>query len=375
MAGASLTRCQFTRGAMSIVVDVMAERRWVAPITGEAGEATIRLPRESAANDPVYLDHDGGSLVRILSEGGCGAWSGVVVDIDDTDPGLLTLTAYQPGKLLGKRIVSGLQSLTNVSAGLCATQTLNAALAGVRGLSVRYGPFEGAVLDGTFDPNGDAWSGITALMDASDGELHITEGGDCQWVGPLACGRRYDTLLIEGGNFQDVQYQTSIQNRVAEVTSGTGPDEFTARRGDAARDGWPAQASIDGGAQVAQRELEARSAATVTISGGVTSEHWSIRERDYVAVLVPRAGGSGRMHRCRVLARSLADGDHLMRLELQVVRPVAATTITGSGAGGRQRPAQRASADGSSGSFAQRWAWLLKAIFSSDDGQRRTRVH
>jgi hypothetical protein len=224
-------------------------------------------------------------------------------------------------------------------------------------------PFEGGVLsEREFDPNGDAWGGLTALMDASDGELHIATGGEIEWCGPLANASRYDVLLVEGSGFQDVTYTTSIQNRVSEVTSGEGPSEFTARSGDAALDGWPAQATVDGNAATAQRELEARSQSSITISGGVTSGHWSIRERDFVQVLIPRAGFGGRMHRCRVLARSLADGDHLMRLELQVMQPVAPTTITSAGAGARQRPPMRAASDLSAGSFAQLFALIKRKL-------------
>lgn len=357
----SLSRVQLTRGARSVTVDAPSSRRWVAAITGEAGEATVTLPRGSMANDSAYIDYDGGSLVRIISEGGCGAWSGIVTGIDDSDPHVLALTAHQPAILLGKRVISGQSPLVNVTAGMCATRVLQAALDGVRGLSLVHTPFEGGVLSGsTFDLNGNAWSMLTALMDASDGELHITEGGEVRWIGALAGGSRYDPLLVAGGNFQEVQYRTTITDRVSEVMRGEGADQYTARSGDAARSGWPGQLSIDGTAQAAQQELEARSASTVVIAGGVTSAHWSIRERDTVAVLVPNAGGGGRTHRCRVLGRSLADGEHLMKLELQVVRAVAPTTVVSAGAGGRMRPAQRASADALSGSLAQRFGVLFR---------------
>lgn len=358
-----LSRVWFQNGVNAMAADAMCERRWVALVSGEAGEATIRLPRNSDAASSLFIDPEGGSVVRILSNGGCGEWQGVVVDVDDSDANLLIITAYQSGKLLGRRIVNRPGTLVNVSAGYSATVVLTESLSGIRGLSIVNDPFEGGVLsEREFDPNGDAWGGLTALMDASDGEVHITAGGDVNWCGPLAYAGRYDPLLVEGGNLQDVAYTSSIQNRVSEVTAGEGPQQFTARSGDAARDGWPAQGTVDGTAATAQRELEARSQASITISGGVTSEHWSIRERDFVQVLVPRAGFGGRMHRCRVLSRSLTDGDHLMRLELQVIQPVAPTTITGSGAGARQRPPQRASDDLSSGSFAQLFALIRRKL-------------
>jgi hypothetical protein len=198
----------------------------------------------------------------------------------------------------------------------------------------------------------------------------VSATGICEWAGPLV-GRRYDVLLVEGGNFHEVRYGTSTQDRVAQVTAGDGPDQYTARRGDAAVGNWSAQATIDGSASAAQRELEARSSPVVTISGGVTSEYWDIREHDYISVLVPRAGRTGRIHRCRVLARSLADGDRLMRLVLQVIRPVPTALITGSGAGARQRPPQRPSSDGAMGTFAQAFKLLLRTLGMSGVGRDR----
>lgn len=361
--GTSLTRVLFTRGTNSVVVDAPADRRWVLTAAGESGEASIRLPRDSAAASTTYINPAGGSRVTILSEGGCGEWQGIVLDVDDSDPHTLTLTAYQPAKLLGQRGVQRGGVIRNVSAGYNATIVLREALTGVRGLSIPYAPFEGGVLgERDFDPNGDAWGGLMALMDASDGEVHITTAGEINWCGPLAYANRYDTLLIDGGNLQDVSYQTNMQNRVSEVTSGDGMGAYTARRGDPAMDGWPAQAMTDGNAQTAQRELEARSEPSIMIAGGVTSDHWSIRERDFVNVLIPRAQFGGRLHRCRVLARSLADGDHLMRLELQVMQQIAPTTIAGVGAGARQKPPQRATSDGRAGSFAQTWAQMRARI-------------
>ncbi len=356
--GTSLTRCQFTRGAKSITVDAPAERRWVAPITGEAGEATIRLPRNSPAASTDYIAPDGGSLVWILSEGDCGIWGGIIVDVDDSDPNTLLLTAYQPAKLLGRRYVDRSEYMMDVSAGLAASVLLRESLTGVRGLTMGATTFEGGVIDGDFRLRGDAWSGLTTLMDNSDGELHISATGEIHWCGSLAFADRYDTLLIAGSNLRDVSYTTSIQERASEVYSGEGRDAWVSRAAGAALDGWPAQVTVSGGPQAAQRELEARSRAAITISGGVTSDHWDIRERDFVNVMVPEAGFGGRTHRCRVLARSLADGDELMQLELQVIQPRAAVSL--SGAGGRQRPAQRASEEGLSGSFAQVFGMLTR---------------
>jgi hypothetical protein len=317
----------------------------------------------------MYLAPSGGSLIRILSEGNSGAWSGIAVRPDYSDPQMIVITAYQYGKLLTRQQVERVAEIRNTSAGYAATVLLREVVDRVRYLSMPNAPFEGGILAGqSFSPNGDAWSGLMALMNGSDGEVHVTNGGEVNWCGPLAYARRYDTLLIADGNFHRWSYSGSIENRVSEVVAGSGPEQYTARRGDAARDGWPGQIAIDGSASAAQRELEARSQETITIRGGVTSEHWSIRERDFVQVAVPRAGFTGRTHRCRVLARSLADGDELMMLDLEVVRPVVSTAV--SGAGARQRPSWRPGLDGSGGSIAQQFALLLRVLGDGDTRQR-----
>jgi hypothetical protein len=361
----SLSRITFTRGNRSITVDAPSERRWVAAVTGDVGDAVIRLPRSSLAASSLYVAR--GSTVRIHSEGNCGEWFGIIVDTDESDMNELILNAFQPGKLLGGRYVDRNEYIVNASAGLAASVLLREALTGVRGLTMGESSYEGGVMDGAFRLRGDAWGGLSTLMDNSDGEVHITSGGEMSWCGSLASARRYDTLLIAGGNLQDVSYQTSIQNQASEVFSGDGADTFVARSGDVARVGWPAQVTIEGNAQAAQRELEARSLPALVIEGGVTSDHWSIRERWFVQVLIPHAEFGGRLHRCRVLARSLSDSDHLMRLELHVIQPTVAVSI--SGAGSRQRPPQRPSSDSAglsgTGSFIQVYGLLKRLVIET----------
>jgi hypothetical protein len=52
-----------------------------------------------------------------------------------------------------------------------------------------------------------------------------------------------------------------------------------------------------------------------------------------------------------------------MDLELQVIQPVAAVSI--SGAGGRARPAQRASSLSGGGSFVQVWGLLKQVVIET----------
>jgi len=327
----------------------------------------MTLPRSSPAATATYIDPDGGSIVSIASQGGCGTWRGVILPID-YDGVTIQLTALQMGAILGRRILTRSAVVANVTAGYVVSVILREALAGVGGLGVTHGPFEGGDHVASYSLDGqDAWGALSEMMDQSDGEIHINaDTGEIIWVGSLAASPRYDPLLIAGGNLRDVSYQTDATNRLAEVVATFGDERYTARRGETAAGGWPTQARVSsetGGAGMiaaATAELEQRTLPAVSISGSVTSAHWAIRERQYVRVIVPWARFTGATHVCRVLARSISDDSPLMPLELQVIPEVAATTVV-PGAGARVRPPQRTGPDRlHSGSFAQQFRRLQR---------------
>jgi len=362
-----MAACTFTNGTASITVDVPASREWRVATTGSVGQATMTLLRSSPAATSTYIDPDGGSIVSIASQGGCGIWRGVILPIA-YDGATIQMTALQMGAILGRRIMTRSTAVTNVTAGYVVSVILREALAGVGGLAVTAGSFEGGDHIATYALDGqDAWGALTEMMNQSDGEIDINaETGEIIWIGSLAAAPRYDPLLIAGGNLRDVSYQTDATNRLAEVVATFGNERYTARRGETAAGGWPAQARVaaktggPGLIAAATAELEQRALPAVSISGSVTSADWAIRERQYVRVIVPWARFTGATHVCRVLARSVDDSSPLMTLQLQVIPEVAATTVT-SGAGARVRPPQRTGPDRlHSGSFAQQFRQLQR---------------
>lgn len=357
----------FINGANTITVEAPASRSWRMAGTGSPGEATISLPRGSAAASPTYIDPDGGSVVRIASQGGCGSWTGVILPIEE-DGRTIELRSVQMWAILSRRHPTRAGTLAHVTAGYVASVILREALAGVAGLGVTNAPFEGGAHIAEFTLDGtDAAGMLSSLMDLSDGELHIDpDSGRIDWCGALAYASRYPTLLIAGGNLHGARYRTDATNRVAEVTATNGTERYTARRGDAAAGGWPAQARVSsdhaGAALVAiaTAELHERAGPAVAISGSVGPNDWAIRERNHVRVLVPWGRMTGATHTCRVLGRSLDDGAPLMGVELQVLPELPGTTIT-PGAGARQRPPQRTSRDRlHGGSFAQQFLALKR---------------
>lgn len=355
----------FVNGTQSVTVDAPAVREWRDAAGGQAGTAAIRLPRSSPAASATYVDPEGGSLVRIADHGGCGAWLGVVTEIDFAGDAVL-VSAVQPWALLGQRSVQRPGTLTDILPGHVADLVLRDALAGVRTLWTRgqdWGHGSPALPSVTLA--GDAWSLLRSLMDASDGELAVLATGEVTWCDPAVHAPRYDPLLIAGSTLLDVAYRLVTSGRVSEVLASSGRQRYVAQRGEVAAGGWPAQAtlSVDDPRQLvatAERELEARSRPAVVISGAVTSAHWAIRERMRVQVLVPHAGFSGRMHWCRVLGRRLDDERGLLELDLQALIPSLGTLAAATRMS--QRPATRTSANAEGGSFAQQFRQLRRLV-------------
>jgi hypothetical protein len=351
----------FVHRGRSITVDAPADRAWRAAHTGQAGQATISLQRGSAALSSTYINPDTGSAVLIHDEAGCGVWRGIVTDIG-VDGYQTLVSAVQPFQLLGRRIVQTSQTLRHLTPGAAMTLACGMALDGVQVLSTRYTHEGGGVDVGTFAPGGsDLWRVLNDLMLYSDGEVHVDEDGVVLWVGPLAYGTRRTELLIAGGNLSNFQYQTSGGDRVAEVISSGTYGTYTARRGEVAAGGWPAQSAITGDPGLAEAEAHRRALPQVRISGTVNPLRWYLRERDYVRVVVPRARFTGATHTCRVLARSISDRDRVMTLELQVIPSQTPPQIPSyAGAGGRMPPPQRPNEDGSGGSPSQQQQELIR---------------
>lgn len=330
----------------SITVRGDCDRQWVVPVSGNAGNATVRLPLSSDALDHRYLNLDGGSLVTVADEHGSGTWRGVISRVDISDAGV-SLPARQVQAILGRRHVSLSTALSTV----CPAMVVDAALrnAGeVLGLHVVNSPWDAdaPVMD-AFSFNGqDTWAVVSSAMDQSEGELHVnSETGGLYWAGPLAYARAYPHLLIAGANLRQWSKSADASDRVAEVTATVDGEPFTVTDGSVAAAGhWPAQAVISADSRraapyLAAVELDARRTSATTITGTLPVDHWDIRERDIVRVLIPRrAGIPAAVHTCRVVGRQLREGSLLMQLTLLIADAVPSRP--------RLRPARRSMARG-----------------------------
>jgi hypothetical protein len=265
----------------SITVDAPCARSWAAPLTGNAGQATVTLPYGNPAADSRYIDMMGGSRVFVFDEYGSGTWSGIVTKVDRDDTSL-KMSAVQDHAILGRLPVSLDTTMTHTSPAAVMYAALTNA-GEVLGLHTINGPWDG------FQPFIEAYAmarkdvqAITDdMMNLSDGELHVdTESGAMVFCGPHAYTSLYPTVLRGNANLRD----------------------------------WKVPVS-----------------------------HWDVRERQYVKVHIPRRGGiPAVMYVCRVLARAVDSGSLLMTLTLLIVdaiptrprlRPLRPTKALGRGTG------------------------------------------
>ncbi|MBV6425170.1 MAG: hypothetical protein NAOJABEB_02984 [Steroidobacteraceae bacterium] len=346
----------FRRNASSAYADCYAERTWQIPATGDVGQATIELPYSSAAAASSYIDPAGGSWVEIADEGGVGRWVGIVREIN-YDATSLSLSLAQPWVMLGDRVLRSETTYRQaMPVGYLAGIVLREGLAGLPWLWSRYLPSAAGPLIRNYSVNGqDVWSALLDLMDQSQAEVCIdAETGEVTWNGALAGDLRQTTLLVADGNFRDWSYRTNGTERAAEVIVKRGSSRLSVYNGTVAK-GYPSQVMVtaDDGQSlygVAQAELARRSSVNVTVTGGVPSDLFGIRERDFVRVLLPQANLGGVEHVCRVLSRTVSDDSALMALGLQVIDealgvivapPMRGASSGASGASGRGSFAQR----------------------------------
>jgi hypothetical protein len=333
----------------SIATDVSCTRSWVAPVSGNAGQASITLPYDNPAADSRYIDMMGGSRVLVYDENGSGTWSGVVTQVG-RDERSLRLTAVQDHAILGRLPVSLDGTMTHTSPAAVMYAALTNA-GEVLGLHAINGPWDG------FQPFVEAYAMgrkdvqaiASDMMNVSDGELHInTDTGAMSWCGPHAYTSLYPTVLRGNANLRDWSTSADAGDRVAQVIA-LDPDGTPYTATDTRAGGnWPAQAVINApnrraAQHVADTELANRVQSHQTVTGKVPLAHWDIRERQYVRVHVPRRGGiDAAQYTCRVMGRAVDSASLLMTLTLLIVdaiptrprlRPLRPTKALGRGTG------------------------------------------
>jgi len=337
--------------------------------TGEPGSADIRLPYSSGAASSTFVDPRGGSWVEVADEGGIGKWVGIVRELDygETE---IRITAEQPQTMLGDRIMHWETTLRHAQpVGYVAGKVLREALPGVPYLWMDPDwPYDGSdplMRDYAFSGQ-DAWAVLLDLMELCTSELVINaDTGEVSWMGALAGDLRQTALLIADGNLRNWSYRASGRERAGEVMVKRGSERYSVYSG-GANIAYPGQVTItaDSGYGlhgIAQAELNRRSGAVIAITGAVPSELFSLRERDFVRVVVPPGQFSGAEHPCRILGRSASDDSPLMPLVMQVIDEVAGVAVA---------PPMRSGGSASSGakgrgSFAQRFRSTQRATWRS----------
>lgn len=325
-----------TAAGTSVSVDLPAKRAFTLAATGTAGQGSISVPwgsRLAAALAPDGLDR------LTIAHPTAGDWLGVVTSVGYGPDGI-ALSLIQPWGILGRLLVERGDTVTNVAPGYLAGIALRAGA--LAGLAVYHGTPSG---DTPLIPSysfgyGDAWAVLTALMDASDGEVQIdAASGAMDWAGSLAGARAYAPLLIAGSALRDWKVTHEAGDELSEVIGVYPGGSYTARRADVAARNWPAQASVSGPTarqtrELAEKELDRRSFPATTISGSVTYDHAALRENDRVGVFVPALG---RSYICRVLARELDDSVATIALTLQVLPDEMTTRVPPPGRGSQAR--------------------------------------
>ncbi len=221
--------------------ELQTSREFRLPGTGNAGQATLRVPYSSSLASkvsPSALD------LVLIHHGQAGNWRGIVTGVEYGRDGI-TLSVIQPWGLIGRRIVKRGDTVKNVWPGYLVGVAMDAAQ--VAGMTNMNGwPVGDTPLIPSYQFGyGDAWSIITAMMDESDGELWVDPAtGAVDWCGALACANAYGPLLFAGQSFRDWRYTTDASDQVSEVIGVSGMNAYTTARGDVAAQHWPAQAAV-----------------------------------------------------------------------------------------------------------------------------------
>lgn len=329
---------------------VWAERSWTLIASGEAGDAEIRIPQSAFARVAPYVEWDGGSTVILPSQGGSGAWIGIVTQCERFAGGVRVL-AEQPWTIFGQRFVPVVNTIYRANVGFIWGVALDRALGSLAGYpmvglstSARTAPIIDYKMDGQ-----DLMSVANDLMALSDGEpLAVTNHQNgcvyIEWAAPNSRMIVYPYLFVSDSRyFYDVSVDPVTLSQVSQVTTRTSQGRETRQwYTESAMRGWPAQAMlpIDEAGMVnasasAVNELNRTLAPPVSISGrvpailasaGVEVSLWSILEGWYIPTLLRHHRERGATILARLMKRTLSDTDG-MRWELLSVYDPDVTVV------------------------------------------------
>lgn len=325
---------------------------WAGTFSRQLGTAELFVPRDSPAYSERYIRLDGGSRVTI-SDQRLGIWRGIVTEQRWESRGL-TLYCQEIGLLAGSRVV-GRRVFEATTPGVIAAAAFRDAFGG--GLvGIRPGTFTSAppLLYG-YQFSAQSFSQVLSdLMAQSGQEWEIDDAGAFNWQPRV--GTSHPTLLVEGQDLRNVQFQTSISETATEVlaylpatSSAQGGERVAAQASDvAASAAWPAQRVVSlttGAATEARgqllRALERARYPVLTVTLVLDKRHWtSVRQGDTLRCLLTHAGFDSRILSGRVASRAYREAADELTLSLSVVPAITAETVagqiyqTGGGGGG-----------------------------------------
>lgn len=364
-----------TNGAATYHTDAarVSACAWALPAAGQIGQATVYIPRTSAAWSRTYIDVVGGLSRLRIADSDLGVWDGVVVGSQDEPDGGITLQCQELTWTLGGDRLPDV-TFSGLTAGALAAAAYRRALGGRSSVAVLPGAFADAppVLPSYSFGGKTLLSCLKDLSQQSGQEWQISDRR-LSW-GPLV-GRHYDVYLTDGG---DVVVTQGVNLDASTLLKAVTAGEYTAEAAENANRPGARHIELSGGgaaglvalkqaadAALAQGRVPAvnvglslrrhrlGSAVTTesvpTISGANLLPRWlptpytatvvsgtlpvmphgaQVREGDTLTLCLPGAAAGGMVGRFRVLTRAYtAAAPDLIPLTVQYQQPVLAETL------------------------------------------------
>lgn len=347
----------------------VTEATFTLPTTGQAGQATVVVPKRHPAARAAYIGEAARSFVR-LEHAELGVWDGAVARIEET-PDRLTLTAYDLGQLLATRTV-GQEELRAYTAGILAYYAFVKAFAG---LNVRLRPavpVESAPVMPSFEFNDQTVLDVYRALHEQSGQEWTIRERVVRWGPPT--GRTYGVHLFAEGDLRYAGRSIDLTEIPARAVARTSLGlEAVAVNAERATGRWPLELrltsdaldprALQAAADTALAEADAalivvnvelrgerrglsltappageegnipRGLAETAVSLAAIEGHpWgAVREGDRLQITLPNAGlrdadgRSGTTGLYRVRARTYRDGGSLLGLSLQRLPAMTAT--------------------------------------------------
>jgi hypothetical protein len=323
--------------------DCQVRVTWAVPASRSLGSADVTIRRASPLWTVAGSRPHGGFLVEI-ADASLGVWRGVA-DAPRFEAGHGSIHAVELMAALGTRVVARSRTVRALTAGAIARLAFVDAIGGLGSLPLTIGTFaEVAPVVEEYSFSGQTLMQVLGdLADTTTGqqEWEIAEPGIVNWR-PLR-GTWSGVTLCADGDLVNVQRQDDQAEPAVEVIAvGSDDTSYTARAQDGNVDWlWPRQVvtSVQTTSMVRlAREAEAQLAVlrtpAVSYTAGLREGRWaSVREGDYVRLVLPYSTATGETVIARVMSREYQSGSATVTLSLALVAPFTAQTPLRIGAG------------------------------------------